>query len=153
MRAQRQLIGQKWAENWRWITKVPGIISWISPEWERRQTITHQIREIVYLPRLLTLEAIEKIIALRVKTYLRFTSWVAGTSKYSCCFYFYFFKAAPVACGSSRAWGSNRSCSFWPTPQPQQCQIWAASTTPQLMAMLDPTDRARDQTHIHPLGY
>ena len=24
--------------------------------------------------------------------------------------------------------GSNRSCSHWPTAQPQQCQIWAASS-------------------------
>ena len=37
-----------------------------------------------------------------------------------------FFRSAPTAYGGSQA---NQSCSRWPTPQPQLCQIWAASLT------------------------
>ena len=50
--------------------------------------------------------------------------------------YLLFFRASPVVYGSSRARGSNQSCSCWPTPQPQQCQI------------LNPLREARDQTWI-----
>ena len=39
------------------------------------------------------------------------------------------FRAPPVAYGWSQARGSNQSCSCWPTPRPQQRQIWAVSST------------------------
>jgi len=50
---------------------------------------------------------------------------------YICILFFFFFfvfclsRAAPVAYG----WGSNRSCSHPPTPQPQQHRIWTESAT------------------------
>ena len=58
--------------------------------------------------------------------------------------YFCLFRAAPAAYGCSQAWGpigataaslyhshsnTRSKPSQWPTPQPQQCQIWAASAT------------------------
>ena len=43
------------------------------------------------------------------------------------CVFFVLFRASPVAYGGSQAMGSNQSCSHWPTPEPQQCQIQAAS--------------------------
>ena len=42
---------------------------------------------------------------------------------------FLLFRAAPTAHGVSQGRGSNQSCSCWPTPQPQQCRIPAASAT------------------------
>ena len=43
---------------------------------------------------------------------------------------FCLFRAIPEAYeGSQTGWGSNQSCSLWPTPQPQQRQIWARSFT------------------------
>ena len=47
-------------------------------------------------------------------------------------FFFFFFgllRAIPTAYGGSQARGLNRSCSWWPTPQPQQRGIQAASAT------------------------
>ena len=45
-------------------------------------------------------------------------------------FFFCLFRAPPVAYGSSWARGlSNHSCSCWPMPQPQQCQIPGMSAT------------------------
>ena len=44
-------------------------------------------------------------------------------------FFFCLLRATPTAQGRSQARGLNWSCSHWPTPQPQQCQIWAASLT------------------------
>ena len=48
--------------------------------------------------------------------------------------------------------GSNQSCSFWPTTQPQQCQIWAASVTYTTSSwqhwILNPLSKAGDQTCI-----
>ena len=40
--------------------------------------------------------------------------------------YFCLFRDTPVAYGGSQ---TNQSCSCWPMPQPQQCQIWAVSAT------------------------
>ena len=40
---------------------------------------------------------------------------------------FFLFRAASVAYGSSWARCPNWICSCWPTPQPQQHQIWATS--------------------------
>ena len=47
------------------------------------------------------------------------------------CFVFVFclFRAIPMAYGSSRARGSNQSCSYQPIPKPQQHQIRATSVT------------------------
>ena len=42
--------------------------------------------------------------------------------------YFCLFSAILAACGGSQA-RSQISYSCWPTPQPQQCGIWAASST------------------------
>ena len=49
-------------------------------------------------------------------------------------FFFFFlsfclFRVTPIAYGGSQARGSNQSCCYRPTPQPQQRQIWAASVT------------------------
>ena len=56
---------------------------------------------------------------------LRYFSWIS--------FLFFVFLlflwAASVAHGGSQARGSNRSCSRWPTPEPQQRRIRAASAT------------------------
>ena len=49
--------------------------------------------------------------------------------------FFVFFRATPAAYGGSQARGSNRSCSRWPTPQPQRHGI------------LNPLSEARDRTH------
>ena len=43
------------------------------------------------------------------------------------CVCVYFFRATPVAYGSSQAMGWIKSCSCWPMPQPQQCGIQATS--------------------------
>ena len=60
-------------------------------------------------------------------------------------------------CGIWRfpCWGSNRSCSCRPTPQPQQHQIRAVSMTlPQLTAMLDPQPTERGQgSNLQPHGF
>ena len=40
-----------------------------------------------------------------------------------------FFRATPVACGSSQAKGWDQSCSCWPTSHPEQHQIQATSVT------------------------
>ena len=42
-------------------------------------------------------------------------------------FFFCLFRTALEAYRNSQARGSNRSCSCWPIPQPQQCSIWATS--------------------------
>ena len=42
---------------------------------------------------------------------------------------FSFLRATGAAYGGSQARGLNWSCSCRPTPQPQQCHIWAASAT------------------------
>ena len=42
-------------------------------------------------------------------------------------FYFCLFRAAPLAYGGFQARDLIWSCSHWPMPQPQQCQIGAAS--------------------------
>ena len=39
------------------------------------------------------------------------------------------FRSVLAAYGGSQARDSNRNYSCWPTPQPQQCHIQAASTT------------------------
>ena len=52
------------------------------------------------------------------------------SEKYRGSFLFIFlFRAAPTAYGASPGKVSNRSRSCQPTPQPQQRQIWAESTT------------------------
>ena len=44
--------------------------------------------------------------------------------------FFFLFLAAPMAYGSSQARGPKLgSCNCQPTPQPQQCRIWAISVT------------------------
>ena len=43
--------------------------------------------------------------------------------------FFGLFRAAPTAHGGSQARGPIKSCSRQPTPEPQQCQIRAASAT------------------------
>ena len=58
------------------------------------------------------------------------------------------FRVAPVAYGSSQARVSNLSCSCWPTPQPQQSGIQAASAT-YTMAMPNPlTHWARPRVEL-----
>ena len=42
---------------------------------------------------------------------------------------------------------SNRNCNFWPTPQPQQCQIHAATVT-YTTAHGNELSKVRDQTQI-----
>ena len=42
---------------------------------------------------------------------------------------FAFFRAASHGIWRFPGLGSNQSCNRWPTPQPQQCRIWAASAT------------------------
>ena len=44
-------------------------------------------------------------------------------------FFFFFFFFLGAAHGSSKARGLNQSYSYQPTPQLQQCQIWASSST------------------------
>ena len=51
-------------------------------------------------------------------------TWVV--SFFVCFACFFSFYAAPVAYGSSQA---SWSCSCWPMPQPQWCQIWAPVTS------------------------
>ena len=62
------------------------------------------------------------------------------------------FRATPVVYGGSQARDQNQSCSCWPTPQPQQCGIWAASVTLHHSSwqhrILNPMSEARDGTHI-----
>ena len=65
-----------------------------------------------------------------------------------CLFIFVFFRAAPTAYGGSQARGLNRSCSRWPTPEPQQCGIHAPSATHTTAhgngRILNPLSKARD---------
>ena len=63
--------------------------------------------------------------------------FVSAEPQWECphyCYYYYYyyyllFRAAPVAYGVSQARGRIRSCSRQPTPEPQPCQIRAASST------------------------
>ena len=61
--------------------------------------------------------------------------------------HFFLFMATPAAYGSSRARGSNQSCSCQPMPHAQPCQIPAASPTyvTQLMATPEPQPTKQDQ--------
>ena len=62
-----------------------------------------------------------------------------------------FFRATPVAYGSSRQ-GLNQSCSCQPRPQPQQRRIWATSATYTFAhsnaRSFNPLSKARDWTGI-----
>ena len=44
-------------------------------------------------------------------------------------FFFCLFRAEPMTYGGFPGQRSNQSYSCWPTPQPQECQIWATSMT------------------------
>ena len=59
-------------------------------------------------------------------------------------FSFFLFRESPVAYGSSQATGSSWSCSWWPTPQPQQHRIRATSVA----YITAHRSEARDQTCI-----
>ena len=73
-----------------------------------------------------------------------------------CCYYYYYyyyyllFRATCAAYGISKR--LNQSCRYWPTPQPEQCGIWAASamhTTAHGNAeSLNHWSKAGDSTHI-----
>ena len=54
-----------------------------------------------------------------------FFSWLRSPPSFSPRKHIHFF----VAYGSSQARDRIQSFSCWPTPQPQPCQIWAASVT------------------------
>ena len=49
----------------------------------------------------------------------------------SCSFFFFFFAFLVHTCWIWKfpGYGFNQSCSRWPTPQPQECHIWATSMT------------------------
>ena len=73
-----------------------------------------------------------------------------------CSFFFPFSRATPMAYGGSQARGLIGAVATRPTPQPQQCQIQAASATScvcdlhhssQQRRILNPLSKARDRTH------
>ena len=71
-------------------------------------------------------QKLSQMTALRSTSYLG--TQVSSKFEHSCCCFFFFPpRAVPMAYGSSQARGVNWSSSCRPTPQPQQCRIWAAS--------------------------
>ena len=67
-------------------------------------------------------------------------------------FLFFSFQGHRCSIWKFPGWGSNWSHSCWPTPQPQQCQIQAASvayaTAQGNTGSFNPLSKARNQTHI-----
>lgn len=72
---------------------------------------------------------------LKMLSYLSLCYSLLGKWRYTLFIYLFidwliiFFRATPMAHGSSQARGRNQSCSCWPTPQPQQRQNQATSST------------------------